>query len=254
MLPISLDLSAYSHGLKDSKNSRCSRRFETQNLRNDQRFSALDESSKRIILCLAESRTSLATLTTTEAEQTRAHIDTQTQQLKQLSDDDRLYDEITKSLFYSDIFSRQEQVDHDFNGIEDSYEWIFDQPPIREARENKQGIDVNTVPRWDDFAKWLKTGQGLYWVNGKAGSGKSTLMNYVCRHPTKLKLLNDWCIDKCLLTPTYFFWNAGTRQQKSIDGLLRSLLYQMLTECRELVGCLKVSYTQSTNFLCSQCD
>ena len=68
-------------------------------------------------------------------------------------------------------------------------------------------------------------------------------MNYICQHNCRLELLKKWAVDRLLLTPVYFFWIAGSRQQKSIDGLLRSLIYQILTECRQLVGCLNVSYT-----------
>jgi ABC-type bacteriocin/lantibiotic exporter with double-glycine peptidase domain len=32
---------------------------------------------------------------------------------------------------------------------------------------------------WDNFSVWLKSGRGVYWVSGKPGSGKSTLMKYI---------------------------------------------------------------------------
>lgn len=112
----------------------------------------------------------------------------------------------------------------------------------RQMGKSEQKYGPDTKPLWDNFAVWLKTGQGIYWINGKAGSGKSTLMNYICQHDLKRGFLRGWCVDGQLLTPTYFFWAAGSRQQKSIDGLLRSLIYQMLTQCRELLACLNVSY------------
>lgn len=102
-------------------------------------------------------------------------------------------------------------------------------------------LDEGQGPLWDDFSVWLKSGQGLYWINGKAGSGKSTLMNYMCQDGRRLEYLKECSPNGLLLTPSYFFQAASSRQQKSIDGLLRSLIYQMLTECRELVGRLKVS-------------
>lgn len=137
---------------------------------------------------------------------------------------DRRYEEVVHSLFYPDISSRMEQVDHQFDGIESSYDWIFEGPSTR------------TLP-WDDYARWLKTGHGVYWINGKAGSGKSTLMNHICTHDRRLEFLREWCSDRPLLTPAFFFWNSGSSLQKSIDGLLRSLLYQILEECRELIAC-----------------
>lgn len=196
-----------------------------------------------MIISLADSQTSLATLTAQESDHTRSHITTQIHQLEQLRLADRLYDEVVRSLFYPDIFSRQEQVDQVFDGIEHSYEWIFDEPRTREVAEQYWDVDVGKKSLWDDFGVWLKSGQGLYWINGKAGSGKSTLMSYICQHGRRLEYLRRWCPNRLLLTPSYFFWAAGSTQQKSIDGLLRSLIYQILTGCPELVNCLKVSYT-----------
>ena len=39
-----------------------------------------------------------------------------------------------------------------------------------------------------------------------------------------------WAGDRKLVKATFFFWRAGNRDQKSINGLLRSLLYQLLSE------------------------
>ena len=121
---------------------------------------------------------------------------------------------------------------------------------MRGMGEGHQDLNGKQRSRWDDFTLWLKSGRGLYWINGKAGSGKSTLMNYICQHGRRLDYLREWSSDGLLLTPSYFCWVAGSRQQKSVDGLLRSLIYQMLTECRELLGCLKVSYNLVVSTLC----
>ncbi|KAL8857196.1 MAG: hypothetical protein Q9178_006251 [Gyalolechia marmorata] len=220
-------LKTYQSTLDTSLLLRLGKRFDVQSLRTNESFASLDGKVQHVINCLVESRTSLTALIVDDSERTRSHTTAQIQHLEQLQINDRLYDEVIKSLFYPDIFSRQEQVDYAFDGLEDSYEWIFQGPRTRE------------MPLWNDFAAWLNTGQGMYWINGKAGSGKSTLMNYICQHHLKQKFLAGWSVDGQLLTPTYFFWAAGSRLQKSVDGLLRSLIYQMLKECRQLLGCLK---------------
>ncbi|KAL8688993.1 MAG: hypothetical protein Q9218_005229 [Villophora microphyllina] len=236
---IGRQLEAYRSTLETSLLYRLSQRFETQNLRTNQSFASLDGSLQHIVRCLADSQTSLATLVGQEAKDIRSHTTTQFRRLEQLHVDDRLYDELTKSLFYPEIFSRQEQVDSMFDGIEDSYRWIFQTPSTRKVGKRDRNIGTGVVPLWDDFAVWLRSGQGMYWVQGKAGAGKSTLMNYLCKHDASTEFLKEWCMDRLLLTPAYFFWAAGSKQQKSIHGLLRSLIYQLLTQCRELVGCLK---------------
>ncbi|KAI4264434.1 MAG: hypothetical protein L6R42_000459, partial [Xanthoria sp. 1 TBL-2021] len=218
-------------------------------LRTNESFAKLDGKVQHVINCLVESRTSLTAFIVEESGRTRSHTTAQIQHLEQVHANDRLYDEVIKSLFYPDILSRQEQVDYAFDGLEDSYEWIFQDPETREIIENEEEHGPDMLPLWSDFAAWLEAGQGTYWIKGKAGSGKSTLMNYICQHDLKQEFLTDWSVDGQLLTPTYFFWAAGSRLQKSVDGLLRSLIYQMLKECRQLLDFLKIeplhTWTQS---------
>lgn len=173
-----------------------------------------------------------------QSEQTRDLVSTQIDRLERLHVDNRRYQEIIDSLFYPDISSRQEQVDSQFDGIKNSYDWIFDEPQNRIFNRSS----LNPEARWDDFAGWLKSGHGVYWIKGKAGSGKSTLMNQICNHSRRLELLGEWQSQRRLLTPTFFFWSAGNRLQKSVDGLLRSLIYQILKDCRELIEYFSVSH------------
>lgn len=73
-------------------------------------------------------------------------------------------------------------------------------------------------------------------MNGKAGSGKSTLMRYIHDKPHTRRLLSTWAEPLPLTTATFFFWNSGTSLQRSQSGLLRSLLYEILSQHRELIG------------------
>lgn len=88
---------------------------------------------------------------------------------------------------------------------------------------------------WDNFVQWLRGKSNIYWINGKAASGKSTLMKYICSHPKVRQALEVWSDQSLLVTATYFFWNTGMPLQKSQDGLLRSLLYQILSKCPHLI-------------------
>lgn len=155
--------------------------------------------------------------------------------------DNSLYETITQSLFYPAISSRHEQITNEFDGIENSYEWIFEES----SRIKNEAVDetesCQDSPRWANFSEWLRSASKIYWINGKAGSGKSTLMNYICGHRRTEELLKQWSAEKRLLTPKFFFWNAGVREQKTTEGLLRAIIYQILTECQELIACVKVS-------------
>ena len=85
------------------------------------------------------------------------------------------------------------------------------------------------------FENWVRSQSGIYWIKGKAGSGKSTLMKFLLNHPQTADLLRSWAGTKKLVTTSFFFWNAGPSLQRSQEGLLRSLLYEILIQCPDLI-------------------
>lgn len=92
---------------------------------------------------------------------------------------------------------------------------------------------------WDNFATWLKSGSGVYWMNGKAGSGKSTLMKYLWDHERTREYLKTWAEpEEEVVIESFFFWNLGTAEQKSYDGLRRALLHKILLATPSLVSSL----------------
>ena len=121
------------------------------------------------------------------------------------------------SLHFPDIHCRQEQI-ADAHG--ETFQWIFDASP-------------SAFRPWDNFVEWLENGEGTYWINGKLGSGKSTLMSYVCQDARTNAALAKWG-GIGVITPQFFFWNPGSHLQNSIEGLLRSLIYQILQERPDL--------------------
>lgn len=52
-------------------------------------------------------------------------------------------------------------------------------------------------------------------------------MKYIVHEPLTGQYLSDWSPNARLLFTSFFFWNLGTRLQKSVAGLLRSLLHQI---------------------------
>ncbi|KAI0892495.1 prion-inhibition and propagation-domain-containing protein [Annulohypoxylon nitens] len=102
-----------------------------------------------------------------------------------------------------------------------TFDWVL-KPPIL------------TYP-WDDLSKWLQYGSGIYWVSGKAGSGKSTLMKYLFQHKQTATFLAQWAGNVPCNMYHFFFWNLGTYEQKSQEGLSRALLYQILSNSPSLI-------------------
>lgn len=84
------------------------------------------------------------------------------------------------------------------------------------------------------FDNWARSQNGVYWIMGKAGSGKSTLMKFLLNHTKTAEALKAWAGTKELVTASFFFWNAGPSVQKSQEGLFRSLLYEILSQCPDL--------------------
>jgi hypothetical protein len=88
----------------------------------------------------------------------------------------------------------------------------------------------NTSSSWPSLYDWLREGQGVYWVSGKAGSGKSTLMKFLHQDPRLQEALKLWAGNAQLYIVSFYFWNPGTDLQRSQEGLFRSLLYQILEQ------------------------
>jgi hypothetical protein len=132
----------------------------------------------------------------------------------------QIEEEILASLGFPYMNDRYYEIE---DAHERTFEWIY-QPTDPEAS------------RWDDFSDWLAHGKGIYWINGKAGSGKSTLMRYIYDDNRTSSLLKQWAgTSNGLLTAGFFFWKSGVPEQASQMGLLRSLLHTLLSQNRELI-------------------
>lgn len=130
------------------------------------------------------------------------------------------------ALWYPELHSREERIVKAHNK---TFQWIFDDP--------QQGGEQP----WHSFIRWLEGGDGIYWINGKAGSGKSTLINYVKDEERTIQALEDWAKLTNLIAGSFFFWNSGTPLEKSLKGLYRSLIIQVLEKAPDTV---KIMFTE----------
>ncbi|KAF4429741.1 hypothetical protein CGCF415_v002345 [Colletotrichum fructicola] len=132
---------------------------------------------------------------------------------------------VLDSLLDSLYFPQESDRFHNINPAhKGTFEWIYRQPPT--------GANKAT---WTNFREWMQHGSGIYWISGKAGSGKSTLMKLLRTDARTRSSLRDWGASSRLLVLSFYFWNPGTPLQKSLEGLLRSVVFQALEECPELV-------------------
>jgi hypothetical protein len=130
-----------------------------------------------------------------------------------------------RNLGFDGMTSRHTQIE---KAHESTFKWIFeDQTDCRQP--------------WSDFPAWLSADSkasttaesNIYWVTGKAGSGKSTMMKYLHHQEDTVRYLQQWARSRPLTLATFFFWappNAARSLLNTQEGLLRTLLHQVFVQ------------------------
>lgn len=132
---------------------------------------------------------------------------------------------------YNTMFDREDGVVEAHQG---TLKWIFNN-------------STDETRAWNDLGQWLESEDPLYWITGKMGSGKSTLMKYISEElPIPGKFLKSseagkkrrctpyllrWAQGQPLFIAMFYFWagsNEETRIQTSVEGLYRTLITQIL--------------------------
>ena len=131
-------------------------------------------------------------------------------------------DFILESLAFTAMKDREEDV---VEAHGETLDWLFS------GSDSKPGSAAKPAA---NFPTWLRGDQSIFWVNGKAGSGKSTLMRFIFNHKKTFEELRKWAGKKSLVTAGYYFWTSGSVEQRSQAGLLRYLLFQLLQKHRHL--------------------
>ncbi|KAF2498230.1 hypothetical protein BU16DRAFT_480997, partial [Lophium mytilinum] len=128
--------------------------------------------------------------------------------------------QVLQKLRFREMPDRQERI---VTRHPETYEWIF--------HENSE----NTP--WDSFIDWLKGPSSTYWLSGKPGSGKSTLMKFILKDSRTQEMLksDDVSPSYKLVMTGFFFWNSGAPMQMSQEGLIRTLLHDCLHERHDLI-------------------
>lgn len=96
-----------------------------------------------------------------------------------------------------------------------TFHWIYERPDL-------------------GFVQWLKSGTGVYWITGKAGSGKSTLMKFIYQDQRTYRNLPSDAENT--LVSGFFFHDRGQNPLlKSQEGLFRAILHSILSKYRQLI-------------------
>ncbi|KGO67658.1 hypothetical protein PITC_064210 [Penicillium italicum] len=137
-----------------------------------------------------------------------------------------IQDFLLEAIKFSSMTDREESVTVAHSK---TFDWIFS--------SNEPNSIQDPQPK-DSLTNWLQNGEneeGIYWISGKAGSGKSTLMRFVMHHAKTMSLLCSWAGNKSLITAGFYFWISGTLEQRSQTGLIRHLLSQLLDQQKHLI-------------------
>lgn len=132
------------------------------------------------------------------------------------------YDNIMNSLYFPRITERQEQVPEAYRK---TYRWILEPRP------------GGTLP-WDSFDSWLRdpfSESRIYWVHGKIGAGKTVLLHFLAENLDFGMHMLPWAEEAAVLKASYFFWSGGNKLQKSVTGLLRTLLLTTFEQIPEVL-------------------
>lgn len=204
-------------------------KLDTRSLKVTHDIQLLDRNVQGIIHALDSGQTAVKNLVADHNREIRDQVESFTSRIK----DHDAHQWFLESLFFPEINSRQEQIPEAFR---ETCRWIFDSPT-----GERRGRDQ---PHYR-FHEWLRAGKGVYWISGKPGSGKSTLMKFIVDEELTVQLLDAGKGNQDPLMISFFFWSAGTALQKSAAGLLRSLLYQIARECPELVKLVTIQSSKS---------
>ena len=135
---------------------------------------------------------------------------------------------LLKALTFPEINERRNMIEGRVDDPGNTYRWILDNTRIKHARSE----NTECPPR-QTFVNWLKTGTELFWISGKPGSGKSTLMDYIYHNiqpeKTGANLLGAWAGSHPVEILTFWFFRpASTPLLRTLYGFWRSLCFQIL--------------------------
>ncbi|KAK1826572.1 hypothetical protein QBC39DRAFT_437898 [Podospora conica] len=136
-------------------------------------------------------------------------------------------------IFEDDPRAADESEDSLRYGASDARNWIYDDSDSDESYDHgREQASERIRKAASGFIEWVRDPSSqTFWICGKPGSGKSTLMKFLAGNPQTLKLL-----DSATTIPTqttilsHFIWTAGRPIEATVKGLLCSLLYQILLE------------------------
>ncbi|ETI28987.1 hypothetical protein G647_01439 [Cladophialophora carrionii CBS 160.54] len=154
-------------------------------------------------------------------QKTRSQLQNRLESMRKVALDEKTRLRFINSFKIPELNERRHQIS---DAHPRTYEWIF-----AENLETQYPATTGIRRSWDSFTDWLLSSSPMYWIHGKAGSGKSTLMHFMSKHEKTQKLLDKWARPRTAIVLSWYFWNSGSQAQRSLKGALCALLYQLVS-------------------------
>lgn len=104
---------------------------------------------------------------------------------------------VTRKILNALWFSRMSDRFDDIKpAYQKTFEWIFT------GLRDKESTTCT-------FMNWMEGDNGVYWVSGRAGSGKSTLMKFLAGDARANTAFEAWAGDRTLITARHWFWSQA---------------------------------------------
>lgn len=150
-------------------------------------------------------------------------------------------------LYFDAIFDREDQI---VNPSDNTFAWMTAWPensisagadPELISSNSKYQKEIEKALLHEDtaksFRKYLRSDGGTYFICGKAGCGKSTMMKHLARSPQVHDELKAWALarQRSLIMIEIFFWKSGDSLERSCEGFYRSILFRTLRQCPDMI-------------------
>lgn len=143
-----------------------------------------------------------------------------------------------QALYFLEIDIRESEIQA---AHRHTFEWLLTDVDNEEQPDPKSiasTLDDKHERKRGVFLKWLRVHDhhdNVFSIFGKPGAGKSTLMKFIAHHDQVRATLQAWAGNRTLVMAQYFLWTFGKPIQRSLSGMLQSVLFQILRQQRQLM-------------------
>lgn len=168
---------------------------------------------------------------TSESSRITVHLELE-RQMDTIRQEQELRTRILSTLWFPEMNARENNIQE---VAEETVKWIFGEgnqnPEAESAYSDFHPEEARRDPapkHYSQFREWLEGDDHVFWISGKPGSGKSTLMKFLVEDRRTKDYLSKWKPDVTICR--YFLIETCVNPlQRELRGCLRALLHQTLT-------------------------